>query len=416
MEGVTPERLRSRYAELLSREDFLNFDRLRRGSPWEGVDCWVWPGVVTRSEWEQVRDFFEELTPRVLAVGLDILDRKEEHRWLPDEPYLLQAISDDPALYSPQVLWRFDFVWDRQGGRIDVLEVQAGDPSGLGWVDARASDYEEVAAWRALSQEFSLHYPSLSKPLCEAFQDLSQKGRPRVLFLAAPESTVKGDIEELASQCARHEVDGSVCSPAALSDEVLQLQDVVYHDTYEELYFPPHQPKGELLARYARQGRVALVNPMRSNLWDSKALFSLLDGVLPTRRLSDCSLEELRAEQDRWVLKPSFHYGGFGIVLGPECEAGQWRAALDEAFQQPQGWVVQRYASPTVELFPFATDDSILWEPRFATWSAWVMQGKVAGLYLRVSTQTVTNVHQGGALMPVFVLGYGSAPNASPKV
>lgn len=402
---MTPERLRSRYAELLSREDFLTFDRLRRGSPWEGVDCWVWPGAVTRSEWAQVRDFFEELTPRVLAVGLEIFDRKEEDRWLPDEPYLLQALSDDPARHSPQVLWRFDFVWDRQDGRMDVLEVQAGDPSGLGWVDARACDYQELAAWRALSQEFPLHYPCLSKPLCEAFQDLSQKGRPRVLFLAAPESTVKGDIEELSAQCARHGICGSVCSPADLSDELLQSQDVVYHDTYEELYFPPHQPKAELLARYARQGRVAVVNPMRSNLWDSKALFSLVDGVLPTRRLSDCSLQELIAEQDDWVLKPSFHYGGFGIVLGAECGADRWRLALEQAFLQPQSWVVQRYSSPTVETFPFATEEGILWEPRFATWSAWVVRGQLAGLYLRVSSQTVTNVHQGGALMPVFVLG-----------
>src|SRR4030095_15986634 len=64
-------------------------------------------------------------------------------------------------------------------------------------------------------------------------------------------------------------------------------------------------------------------------------------------------LEIARQNRERLVLKPNDEYGGKGVVLGWETNAGEWEGLLDAALADPVGtWIVQERIPVRREVFP----------------------------------------------------------------
>lgn len=156
-------------------------------------------------------------------------------------------------------------------------------------------------------------------------------------------------------------------------------------------FFPaewfPELPNLDAWARAGTSG-LRVVNPLACAWTQSKASFALLDdprarGLVPrTVRLDRESAREALADKDRFVLKPCFGRMGEGVVMGAERPHDEWRKAIDGALRRREGSVLQERFAPTpVEIAPGVGGTACV--------GAYVIEGRFAGYYSRVSRQNV---------------------------
>lgn len=294
-----------------------------------------------------------------------------------------------------------------------LLEVQAGDPSAMGWHDALAEIFGEA--------------PSLMPAHRGAFEALT-KGR-RIAFVVAKDSIVESDHRLLAEHYAKHGWQAVVVDPRELRFDGTQLLargapvDAVFRDALDELFVGEFTSGGTALLAAAKADAVVVMNPFAAALADDKALLEPLSmpgrwshelarvlaehvpctRVVRERRVdwegSEVDLLDfLRSAREQLVLKPVDGYGGFGITVGPFVTAQAWDTALDEALRKPNRYVAQRYHALPRQQVTLLEGGR---EEAFVVHSLWFTPG-LTGAFTRASLQPVVNVHQGGGLAPVF--------------
>jgi hypothetical protein len=183
------------------------------------------------------------------------------------------------------------------------------------------------------------------------------------------------------------------------------------------------------LSRAYADGRVCMTNSFRSKIAHKKAGFALLSDEqyeelftpeqlavirrhIPwTRRVRDCRttrggreidlLELLRREREGFLLKPNDDYGGKGIKLGWEISQTEWEAALNEALLD--SYVVQERVPVGKVIIP-AFSDSIEMESLLIDFDPFLFLGKAEGGLVRLSSQSLVNVAQGGGQAALMVL------------
>ena len=118
-------------------------------------------------------------------------------------------------------------------------------------------------------------------------------------------------------------------------------------------------------------------------------------------------LELSRRERDTLVLKPNDEYGGKGVMLGWETDAGAWDAALDAALARRPGDVDRpgadsrcgakssRSSTPRVT----STDADML-----VDLAPYLFRGRMSGYLTRLSATGLANVTSGGGQVPAFIV------------
>lgn len=297
-----------------------------------------------------------------------------------------------------------------------LLEVQAGDPSAMGWHDALAGVFG--------------HPPTLMPSHRRTFERLTT-GR-HIAFVVLEGSIVESDHRLLAEHYRDHGWAAACVDPRELSWDGERLLargrpvDAVFRDALDELLTGPSGVGGAALLEAVRADAVVVMNPFAAALADDKALLEPLS--TPARwpedmaevlarhvpwtrvvheRLVDWEGETvelvpfIRAHREQLVLKPVDGYGGFGIVVGPFATGPEWDEAIDTALRVPRRYVVQRY-------HPLPRQRVSLFEGGLARpVDGWVVHSlwfhpELVGAFLRASAHPVVNVHQGGGLAPVF--------------
>lgn len=145
-----------------------------------------------------------------------------------------------------------------------------------------------------------------------------------------------------------------------------------------------------------RVGAVTVRNPLAAILLaEDKAFLALLAATKPEVRhyipatkvlfeLDEDELDELKRGRELWVLKPRQESRGRGVVCGAGATPQAWLSALRTA--NPREHVVQR----------FVPDETSSLESR--TMTALMLEGRVVGLFNRVSADVVNNVASGGEI------------------
>lgn len=118
-------------------------------------------------------------------------------------------------------------------------------------------------------------------------------------------------------------------------------------------------------------------------------------------------LEYIRRNRSTLVLKPSDEYGGTGVILGWETEAGQWDAAIQSALRDfPKVWIVQERISVRREIFPqVVAGEGVQMKEMLVDFSPYLFRGKLGGFLTRLSSTGLANVTSGGGQVPAFVVG-----------
>ena len=297
--------------------------------------------------------------------------------------------------------------------QFQLLEVQAGDPSAMGWHDALAEVFGE---------------PPTLMPSHRRTLEALTPGR-RIAFVVVKDSIVESDHRLLAEHYTQHGWQACVVDPRELRFDGRQLLargepvDAVFRDAFEELFTGEFAPGGAALVAAARAEAVVVMNPFAAALADDKALLEPLSTpgrwspelarvlaahvpctrVVRERRVDwegrEVDLPDfLLAGREQCVLKPVDGYGGFGITVGPFVTAAAWKTALDAALREPGRFVAQRYHALPRERVVLL-DGSV--QEAFVVHSLW-FHPQLVGAFSRASTLPVVNVHQGGGLAPVF--------------
>lgn len=184
--------------------------------------------------------------------------------------------------------------------------------------------------------------------------------------------------------------------------------------------------------RAVRDGAACMVNPVRCKLLHKKTSLAVLsdernaavfdaehrkaiDAHIPwTRRVEERHttfdgrsvdlVPFVLESRHRLVLKPSDDYGGAGIVLGWEVDAGVWEAAVRKALSEP--YIVQDRILLPYESYPSVIDGKVTFQDRMLDTAPFVAHGEsVDGCLTRLSTATLLNVTAGGgSTVPTFVV------------
>lgn len=152
-------------------------------------------------------------------------------------------------------------------------------------------------------------------------------------------------------------------------------------------------------------------DPQYHRLFTRSQLNTLAEHVPWTRKVEDAKttysgegvelLEFLRKDREQFVLKPNDDYGGKGVVLGWECDEGEWDDALEEALAD--SYVVQERAPVQQEEFPMYGEDVSL-ESLLVDFDPYLFQNSAEGGMVRLSSSALVNVTQGGGQTALYVL------------
>lgn len=184
------------------------------------------------------------------------------------------------------------------------------------------------------------------------------------------------------------------------------------------------------LIRAYEDGNLCMANSFRVKIPHKKASFAILSDeryaglftdeqlrairlhVPWTRRVEEAQTdfegrthdlpELLRKERERFLLKPNDDYGGKGIVLGWESSESEWETALGEALREP--YVAQERAPVGMQEFPVFEGREARLEKLLVDFDPFLFQNQVEGGMVRLSSESLVNVTQGGGQTALIVL------------
>jgi uncharacterized circularly permuted ATP-grasp superfamily protein len=189
-----------------------------------------------------------------------------------------------------------------------------------------------------------------------------------------------------------------------------------------------------------RSRTVCVANSLRCKIPHKKAFFAVLTGeryarlfsaeeremirrhvpwttMVEDRRVSVDGqsvdlVAHLRANRERFVIKPNDEYGGTGVTLGWETSEADWDAAIARAIaERERGWVAQQRIAVRREVFPVcesgsatASAEGVSPRDMLVDFAPYIFGGKLAGYLTRLSATGLANVTSGGGQVPAFVV------------
>ncbi|MEW6434326.1 MAG: circularly permuted type 2 ATP-grasp protein [Myxococcota bacterium] len=308
---------------------------------------------------------------------------------------------------------RFDFLFEPDGG-LGLLEVQAGDPSGMGIQHALAQHFAPDAA------EVHGTLDSVAASLRRALAPTPAEAG-LVVFAIQRGATLQFDHALVAAVFRDAGVDAVIVDPDELVFDGAALTwqgrrvTLVVRDSLEDLLEPKRVAGSRALLEAWLADAVVVHNPAGSIVADHKVLLALLGtqelpeaarrALLPVEKLDAASRPGVLARRASLVLKPSDGFGGFGVVVGPAVDDAAWTAAVDAALASGRPHVVQAFGAHPSEDFPVPDGaGGVRLERRNVVISTWLHSGRFGGVFARVHAGPVVNVHQGGGLLPVCVV------------
>lgn len=169
---------------------------------------------------------------------------------------------------------------------------------------------------------------------------------------------------------------------------------------------PLYEPLNALLSA-ERNGEVTVVNPFGSVLtqnklslaffWEEQQHFSqrgrawIRKYIPETYRLTNIELNQLRDEQDKWVLKSDYGCEGQETVCGPFVSREVWEKTLVHAC--PDRFVAQRFFNVAAE-----TDGKL------ANYGVYLFGGSAGGFFTRLSRQST---EYAAVTVPTFIARQG---------
>ena len=353
--------------------------------------------------------------------------------------HLIPVVHQRHSWQSYHPVIRVDVFFEQDSDRLHILELNTADPSAYAWSDfmleglyssrlfSNFADTQQYTSdlMTANHLKMALHR---YQEHCRALNVCPQES-PKIALSIAKQSTVYFDFVALEQIYRKLGADVVLVEPGDFKWDRATNQifakderiDIIVRDTLDEVYFPEGGVVHGDLPAILTQSDVCVVNPTASTLGDQKiwlahlwqtlqstatksAAETLLADALPeTWTVTSKNMEQLQQNKDHWVLKPSFGFGGHGVVVGLQMSKVDWQRHLSEIVGSPVAYIAQKHCAPMSGFMYPKLNGEIQHEPtqRCAVFSFWLFEGEFKGAFVRMSHNPIINTHQGGALVPV---------------
>jgi len=324
------------------------------------------------------------------------------------------------------------------------VELNGESPAGIAYVDAAYEIFARLPVMQRFGETYAVRPLYGSQYMLDVLLDSYEEflGRkpdtlPQIAIVDLGDRPTQSEFELFKEFFERQGYPTIICTPQQLEFSTNRLRagdfqiDIVYKRLLVNEYLPIITEYPALLDAY-RAGAVCMVNSFRSKLIHKKALFAVLTDQrraglftndeletirkhVPWTRLvreekSDYFgtevdlLEYIKANSNKLVLKPNDDYGGHGITIGWNSEAGAWNTALEEAFANGD-YLVQERVPTAREVFPALTaDGQIEFAEQLVDLDPLLFNGKVRSAFTRLSSTELANVSSGGGMVPTFII------------
>ena len=399
------------------------------------------------------KEFFAELAPRVRTVVETLWTLGERVvRAAMEQPAMLAdlALSDDeirlaridPGYETTSTAARADaFILPDS---LQFAEYNAESPAGPAYSQGLAELFAELplmARFRA-QQDARLYRPvhALLPALVASYREWGGTADPpQMAIVDWREVPTYSEFELLRDAFSAAGVPTLICDPRDLVFERGRLVahgvaiDLVYRRVLINDILEREDDCGALLRAYEARA-VCVANTLRCKIPHKKAFFAVLTderyaplfsaaeramigrhipwtALVEERRVSrdGASIDlvpYLRANRERFVIKPNDEYGGTGVTLGWETSAREWDEAIARAIaERARGWVAQEKIAVRREIFPICDGGGVAMRDMLVDFAPYVFRGRLAGFLTRLSSTGLANVTSGGGQVAAFAVG-----------
>ncbi|MEM0970387.1 MAG: hypothetical protein AAGJ31_13605, partial [Verrucomicrobiota bacterium] len=365
-------------------------------------------------------------------------------RYFPDHqriaPFLRKTVGSDHW----QIVSRYDVILTPLG-EIKLLELNTGCPGGFMIAKDRVSPTKTAfellepgttSSWTSVNMQ-----PSV---IVDTVLDLEKKAgmEPGLIAVMNDENQIRFELDQMVSEFRLRGRDALVIDARELTYENQTLsfrgqrisasynkfrvstpdsQNHCWKRGFEERYeaFLQAQQEGVFvsvnnlcgMSIAEDKGMLALFFEPEIRELFSRTELSLIDQCIPwTGRLENREatidgrtenlLPFLRANKDRFVLKPANEGRGFGVLIGKLLSQEEWELAIEPNPEVP--YVIQEFVESVSLPIGNEKDGSFDMHSTYLTLALAIAQGKPMGLISRVSQNAVTNVAQQGFIQAIF--------------
>jgi hypothetical protein len=397
------------------------------------------PRFVTSEEMRQENRAASVLSRAVRRVRDAVMDDPRLHADYLGEfnEWIGTILSLEPRVPEVRSILRFDSFTSEAG--IRFVEVNGDIPMGSVCNDGLVPIFQGLGFFEAFEKRYDVRPNLVQIGMIQTFMHVWQSwggaGTPRMCILSFP-----GGYEDLFARLNARGMKELGLEATAAHPEDLDFRggrlfakgrvvDVVYRIMHTDDCLERSQEIAPLL-QAVKDKAVCMVNPFRSELLSHKYLFALLTDerhdfgfskeeantirahipwgrILREGRTTDANgnridlLDYVRHNKDNLVLKPAHGAGGRGVRLGWTCDDTQWVQAVREAVEGES--VVQEKVEITREEYPLLEEGFPLQE-FYEDTDPYFFPGGYSAVLSRISAAEVTNVAQGGSIVPTFVI------------
>jgi hypothetical protein len=358
------------------------------------------------------------------------------------EAWEAELVGGDPGRTLPSPLSRLDAFFNQAGTSFQLTEYNAETPAGSGYGDALAEIFLSLPCTREFLRRHLLWTlparHNVLHALLDAWQAWSGSRRAPAIAISDWQDVPTWSEFVLFEAFFRSQgLDAIIVDPAECEyrEGRLRARGRPIDLIYKRVLINELVERGGLqhpIVQAVRDEAVCLANGFRCKLLHKKAslaaltdernagLFGPEERAAITRHVPWTRLVEERrtvvdgrevdlvphilSAREQLVLKPNDDYGGKGVVLGWECDASAWEAAVLGALTEPA--IVQQRIELPVEPYPALDQGGVTLADRIVDTAPFIFNGvQVDGCLTRVSTASLVNVTAGGgSTVPTFVV------------
>jgi uncharacterized circularly permuted ATP-grasp superfamily protein len=326
---------------------------------------------------------------------------------------------------------------------LQFAEYNAESPAGPAYSQGLAELFDGLPLMARFRERFAARYFRPASAILDALLASYREwggtaAPPQIAIVDWREVPTYTEFELLRDMFVARGVPTVICDPrdleysrGALTANGVAIDFVYRRVLINDILARPDECRA-LLDAYAA-GAVCVANTLRCKIPHKKAFFAVLtderwrdlwsDGereiirrhvpwtaLVEERRVTrdGASIDlvpYLRANRERFVIKPNDEYGGTGVTLGWETSESDWDAAIARALaERARGWVAQERIQVRREMFPVCDAGGVAMRDMLVDFAPYVFRGTVTGFLTRLSATGLANVTSGGGQVPAFAV------------
>lgn len=399
------------------------------------------PAFLSEEQYTRMQDVVYLIRQAILQIAATFFNDKDSLADLQLTEWELEMASIPTNVIRFSATARLDAFMTANSFKF--VEVNGESPAGAAYSHHLAQVYRQLPIFREFEKSYPVRFVSPLEHLIDGLVRIyheefdGAEERPAfaiVDFLDVPTYNefvlIKEYLERFGYPC-------EICDPRNLEckDGWIYANgrkiDILYRRLLMNEFHDVLDESQAYLDGYKAQ-KTCYLNSFRSKLVHKKSIFAYLTDSRYTRILNTLQLQAIRehipwtrvvrpqqtnyqgrmvdlidyvrANREKFVLKPNDEYGGKGVVLGFESSESEWDSGLAMALQH--GYVVQEIVDIHREPFMMKTGDGWMEVPTVLDLDPYINGPLMGGCLTRTSTSNLANVTAGGGTLPTFILRY----------